>query len=309
MTSGYCQAGNCEFCRMDGCEHGCHAPAEGDIKPGLHFDLDEAIYHSHPTSLSVSGAKKLLPPSCPAKFKAALDGGEEHKAVFDQGKVAHTLVLGKGASIAVAPFADWRTAVAREFKQQAYDDGLTPILAVDYAKAKQLADSVLSHPIASALFTGGEAEVSAFWTDPATGVDCRARFDYLPEPVKGKRLIVPDLKTALSAHPGEFGRAAAKFHYAMQDAWYSDALKALDLDPDPAFVFVTVEKEPPYIVTVGQLRAEDKRLGRGLNDKARRIYRECMANDHWPAYTAPNEIAEISLPHWHHTEYEEYLLS
>lgn len=310
IQSGFCDVGNCDHCRKADCPHECHTAEQatpGEIKPGLHFDLDEALYHSHPTSLSVSGAKKLLPPSCPAKFKAAQEAGEEHKAVFDLGKVAHTLVLGKGAEIAVAPFEDWRTKAAREFREQAYDDALTPVLAADYARSKQLADSVLAHPLAAALFVGGEPEVSAFWTDPVTGVDCRARFDYLPEAVAGKRLIVPDLKTALSSHPGEFGKAAAKFFYAMQDAWYTDACIALGLDPDPAFVFVTVEKEPPYLVTVGQLRAEDKRLGRGLNDRARRIYRECVENDHWPGYSPPTEIAEISLPYWHRSEYEEYL--
>ena len=47
-------------------------------KPGLYPDLDEAVYRSQTDWLSVSGAKKLLPPSCPAKFKASL-GVEEHK--------------------------------------------------------------------------------------------------------------------------------------------------------------------------------------------------------------------------------------
>ena len=278
-----------------------------EIKPGLHFDLPESEYHSHPTSLSVSGAKKLLPPSCPAKFKAALDGPEEHNANFDYGKCAHALVLGKGADIEVAPFEDWRPKAAREFRAEAYANGKTPILAAEYEKAKTLAASVASHPIAAALFTGGEAEVSAFWTDPATGVSCRARFDYLPEAVAGRRLVIPDLKSALSAHPEEFGRSAGRFHYAMQDGWYCDAAKALDLDPDPAFLFVAVEKEPPYIVTVGQLRDEDKRLGRALNDRARRIYRECVESESWPTYTQPDEIAEIALPSWHHYQYEEFL--
>lgn len=347
IPSGFCEVGSCGYCRKGDCPCSCHTKTSGarvnvadtavpheavpgskagtegalldsrpgqpapasDIKPGLHFDLDERIYHSHPTSLSVSGAKKLLPPSCPAKFKAARDAGEEHSDAFDFGKCAHKLILGKGTEIAVAPFEDWRTKAAREFKAEAHAEGKSPILALDYAKAKALADSVAAHPLASVLFSGGEAEVSAFWTDPETGVECRARFDYLPEVVDGKRLVVPDLKTAFSAHPVEFGRAAAKFHYAMQDAWYTDACRAVGLDPDPAFVFVTVEKEAPYIVTVGQLRSEDKRLGRGLNDKARRIYRECVRTGQWPTYASPNEVAEIRLPAWHINEYEEWLQS
>lgn len=281
----------------------------GDLKPGLHFDLPEADYHAQRASLSVSGAKKLLPPSCPAKFKAALELGEEHRAQFDFGKVAHALALGKGADFDVAPYEDWRSKAAREFRDEAYAAGRTPILAADHAKAVELAAAVAAHPLAGALFTGGEAEVSAAWTDRATGVNCRARFDYLPEQVDGKRLLIPDLKTALSAQPGEFGRSAGRFHYAMQDQWYTDAARALGLDDDPAFLYVVVEKDPPYIVTVGQLREEDKKLGRALNDKARRIYAECLDTDTWPAYTQPDEIAEIALPVWHHNDYEEIAFS
>lgn len=280
-----------------------------ELKTGLHFDVPEDDYHAQRDSLSVSGAKKLLPPSCPAKFKAALEIGEEHKATFDFGKVAHALVLGKGADFEVAPYEDWRSKAAREFRDDAYEAGRTPILATDHAKALALAEAVRAHPLAGALFTGGEAEVSASWTDPATGVECRARFDYLPEKVNGRRLLIPDLKTALSAQPSEFGRAAGRFHYAMQDQWYTDAARALGIDDDPAFLFVVVEKEPPYIVTVGQLREEDKKLGRALNDKARRIYAECVATDTWPAYTQPDEIAEFALPVWHHNDYEEVAYS
>jgi len=280
-----------------------------ELAHGLHFDLPEVDYHGQRDSLSVSGAKKLLPPSCPAKFKASLEGGEEHKATFDFGKVAHALVLGKGADFEVAPYEDWRSKAARDFRDDAYADGRAPILATDHAKAQALAASVAAHPLAGALFSGGEAEVSAAWIDPATGVHCRARFDYLPEKVKGKRLLIPDLKTALSAQPGEFGRSAGRFLYAMQDQWYTEAAIALGLDDDPAFLFVTVEKDPPYIVTVGQLREEDKKLGRALNDKARRIYAECTATDTWPAYTQPDEIAEIALPVWHHNDYEEIAYS
>lgn len=280
-----------------------------ELKDGLHFDMPESDYHAQRDSLSVSGAKKLLPPSCPAKFKAALELGEEHKPTFDVGKVAHAVVLGKGADFEVAPYEDWRSKAARDFRDETYEAGKTPILAADFAKVQALAEAIKAHPLAAALFTGGESEVSAAWTDPATGVKCRARFDYLPEKVDGKRLLIPDLKTALSAQPGEFGRSAGRFHYAMQDQWYTDAARALGLDDDPAFLFVVVEKEPPYIVTVGQLREEDKKLGRALNDKARRIFAECLATDTWPAYTQPDEIAEFALPVWHHNDYEEIAYS
>lgn len=276
-----------------------------ELTPGLYADLPAADYHAAHDWLSASGAKKLVPPSCPAKFKAALEFGEERKPHFDLGTAAHTRILGKGEAIVVVDADDWRGKDAREARDLAYMEGKTPILARDNAVIDGMAASLEAHPIAPLLMRDGDSEVSAFWIDDATGVQCRARFDYLPKPQEGRRLVIPDLKTAVSSEPMEFARAAGRFHYAMQDQWYSSAVRALGLDPDPAFLFVVIEKDAPYIVTVCQLSDDDKRLGRALNDRARRIFRECTEADEWPTYHSG--IADIQLPPWHHNAYEDFL--
>lgn len=272
-------------------------------KPGL-YDMTAADYHGHHDWLSVSGAKKLIPPSCPAKFKAQ-QGVEEHKPIFDLGKAAHTRVLGEGDEVVVVDAPDWRGKEARLARDAAYEQGKVPILAADNVVIDAMAASLEAHEIAPLLFATGKAEQSAFWVDQETGVRCRARFDWLPDKQTGRRLIIPDLKTAVSSEPAEFGRSAARFHYAMQDQHYSGAATALGLDDDPAFVFVVIEKEAPYIVTVCELTEDDKRLGRAMNDKARRIFAECLATNEWPTYNAG--VAQVSLPAWHHYAYEEFL--
>jgi hypothetical protein len=260
-------------------------------------------YHAH-DSLSASGAKLLLPPSCPAKYRAKMDAEPEHKGVWDFGKVVHTLVLGDGEDFEVVykvtrdkqrvPAEDYATKSAAEHAAEIRAAGKVPIFEAQHATAVAVAESVKRHRIAAALFASGKAEQSAFWSDPRTGVQRRARFDWLPDKVEGRRLIVPDLKTARSAEPWTFGRAAADYGYAMQAAWYLDAVRALGLDPDPAFVFVVVEKEPPYVVTVCQLDDEAMHVGRSLNRTALRIYAECKATDTWPGYS--DDIATVSLP-------------
>lgn len=275
---------------------------------GLHYDLDERAYRGQHDWLSASGIKKILPPFAPAKFKAQQDGDEEFSDTFDFGKAAHHLVLGVGADIAVAPYENWATKAAREFKADAREAGQSPILAADYAKAMAMAKAVAEHPVASALFSGGEPEVSAFWVDPATDVPCRARFDYLPEKVEGRRLIVPDYKTAASAHPEKFAKAVADYGYHIQQEHYSDALRALGIDEDPAFLFVVQEKEEPYLINVIPLDEDAARLGRALADKGRRLYRECTRTGRWPGYTPSDEIAEpVSLPGYYAFKAEEYV--
>jgi hypothetical protein len=277
-------------------------------EPGVYPDLDAADYHRQHDWLSVSGAKKLLKPSCPAKFKAAMDGAtDEHKPHFDLGKAAHTRVLGDGETVVVVDALDWRSKDAREQGDAAYAEGKVPILVADNAVIDAMAASLEAHPIAPLLFATGKAEQSIFWTDPDTGVKCRSRLDWLPDKQEGKRLIIPDLKTAVSSEPGEFSRAAARFHYAMQDDQYREAVRAVGIDEDPAFVFAVIEKEPPYVVTVGQLDRDAQQLGRDLNNKARRIYAACLATDTWPGYT--DEVAPLSLPIWHFNDFEEYAAS
>jgi len=275
------------------------------VKPGLYPSMPAEEYHVYP-GLSASGAKLLLPPSCPAKYRAKMDAEPpEHKDVWDFGKVVHTLVLGEGEEFEAVAFDSWRTKAAQEQRVAIRAAGKTPILLADYAIAVDCAESVQAHPIASALFVNGLAEVSAFWSDPETGIQRRARFDWLPDSVDGRRLIIPDLKTAKSAEPFAFGRAAADYGYAMQAAQYVDAAKALGLDPDPAFLFVVVEKEDPFVVTVCQLDDEAMHVGRALNRTALRIYAECIETDTWPGYT--KDIATVSLPGYFIYRTEEFI--
>ena len=265
-------------------------------KPGLYPDLGEEDYRAHVDWLSVSGAKKLLPPSCPAKFKALL-GVEEHRPQFDVGKAFHAAVLGNGSEVVVVDADSWRSAAAREARDAAYTAGKVPLLIEDAAVVEAMAESVRRHDTARHLFVGGASEVSAFWVDEATGVQCKARFDYLPEKQEGRRLIVPDLKSAVSADPGEFSRAAARFGYVMQQVHYSNALRHLGIEADPAFLFVVVEKEPPHLVNVGQFAEEDDiRATATALDKALRLYRDCTATDTWPGWPG---VTDLSLPTWH----------
>ena len=265
-------------------------------KPGLYPDLSETDYRAQHEWLSVSSAKKMLPPSCPAKYRATV-GVEEHRPQYDIGKAFHAAVLGDGAEVVVVDALDWRGKEAREARIAAYERGAVPILAAEAELVANMAAAVQAHDTAPHLFKGGAAEVSAFWVDEATGVQCKARFDYLPEKQPDRRLIVPDLKSAVSADPGEFARAAARFGYIQQQIHYSSALRHLEIDPDPAFLFVVVEKDHPHLVNVGQFaKAEDIALTAAALDKALRLYAECLATDTWPGWSG---VTDLELPTWH----------
>lgn len=284
--------------------------------PGVYPDLPAADYHAQHDWLSNSGSKLLLKPSCPAKFKAAQTKGEEHKRHFDLGKVVHTLTLGDGDEFVVVqaktkqgePYDanDYLTVAAKAHRDAIYASGKVPILRSELDLAAGMAKAVREHDLSGPLLSNGIPEVSLFWVDEATGVKCRARLDWWPNPVEGKRPLVPDLKSAVSSEPGEFSRNAARFGYHRQDRWYYDGIRACGLAADPAFLFVIVEKDNPHVVTVGQFTDKaDLALAAAMNDKARRLFAECTATDRWPGYV--EGIADLSLPAWHHYQNEEYL--
>jgi hypothetical protein len=267
-----------------------------EVNPGIYTDLDEVTYHAD-AALSASGAKKLLPPSCPALFQWERENGQQPKAVFDIGKAAHAKVLGAGAEVVVVDADNWMTKSAKEQRTAAYAEGKTPVLRADADRIDGMAAAIRRHPVASALFDPdhGRPEVSGFWHDQTHGVDRRLRVDWMPD-TDGGRLVVPDYKTCESADPGAIARAAANFRYHMQHPWYLDGLHALEVAEELAFIFVFQMKAPPYLVTVVELDTEAVHAGRALNDQALQVFAECSATGVWPGFS--DDIELISLPGW-----------
>lgn len=271
---------------------------------GAYPDVPEEQYHADRGSLSVSGAKLLLPPSCPEKFRWAMDNVRKPKKEWDFGHVAHSLVLGKGAEFVVldpavhglkadgkpsekpSSTAAWKIAAAEARKQ-----GRTPISLDDFTRAQAMAVKVLAHPTAGPMFDEGRAEIALYHTDSETGVQLRGRVDWL-EP-NGD---IADYKTSTTANPTELVRKFWTLSYFMQAAWYRDLAIALGIAENPRFRFVVQEKEPPYVVTVVKYDDQAIEEGRRLNRQAIRLYADCMERGVWPGYS--DDVETISLPGW-----------
>jgi hypothetical protein len=166
-------------------------------RPGV-YDMDEVTYFSDPVpvgSLSASGAKLLLPPSCPALFRHAADNPPKAKREFDIGHAAHKYVLGVGTELVSVEANDWRTTKAKEAAKAARAEGKIPLLAREVAQVKAMAAALRRNPYAAALLNPerGKPEQSIFWFDETFGIWRRARLDWLPDVGRG-RFIVPDYK-------------------------------------------------------------------------------------------------------------------
>lgn len=261
---------------------------------GIYGDLDHDDYHAHP-ALSSTGARLLTDPSCPALYRYATDHPTDREVTdaLEWGQAYHTLILGAGPEVVVVDAPDWRTKSAQAERAEVRASGGVPLLAAKHAEILAQVAAVKARPFVARLLSAGSPEVSLFWTE-FNGVECRARLDWLPTPDSG-RLILPDFKTARSAHPRTFARTAAVEHgYAQQADWYLRGCRALGLaDQRAAFVFIAQEKTPPYLVQPIQLDAEAMRVGEILNDRALETYRICAQSGRWPGYSDGVELASL----------------
>jgi hypothetical protein len=262
-------------------------------EPGV-YDMDDADYHRDPVaggSLSSTGARRLLAPSCPAKFRWYADH-PEIKATYDFGHAAHRAVLGIGAEIAVFGYDSWRTNAAKADKEAAREAGLVPMLEADAEVVTDMAIALREHPVAGRLFRAGHgtAERTLVWPDRATGVMRRARLDWMTGGA-GRKLIIADYKTCDRADPASCARSIFTYGYHAQGDWYRDGAYELGLHNGGSIGFVLVfqEKTPPYVVTVAEPDDEALLWGSVLNAKAIDVYRHCTATGTWPGYSLPGQ--------------------
>lgn len=261
--------------------------------PGIYADISNADYHRDEALGSTS--LKTLATRTPAHWKWESEH-PVHKDVYDVGTVAHSLILEDDASgVIIVDAADWRTKAAKDAKEEARAEGKIAMLQKEYAPIIAMRESVMRHPLAKAAFTGHRAEESAFWDEGGLMLKCR------PDAWQPGMLV--DLKTVRSANPNDFGKTAHEFGYHQSAAHYIDGAKAATGEELP-FHFVLVEKTAPYFVSVVELDIEAVNLGRQLNDRAKRIYRECADSGNWPGYPSNQTIY---LPAWAIYQAEELL--
>lgn len=170
--------------------------------------------------------------------------------------------------------------------------GKTILSAEDYKTCLAIRDAVHRHPLAAGLLTGGKAEQSFYAVDQETGELIKCRTDYRHD----SGAMIVDVKTTDDASPAGFGKSAANYRYTVQTAWYNGVLDAAFGEHPGDWVFLAVEKDPPY--AIGVYFTEPEQLIRASIVARRDFLRivEHKRRGYWPDYaTAPLPLA---LPSW-----------
>jgi hypothetical protein len=211
---------------------------------------------------------------------------------FDIGTCAHSILL-EGIEVAEVVQADsWRTAWAKEARDEIRSRGKVPLLPKQWDELHAMVDAVAVQIQALDLdpipLTDGKPEQTMVWSED--GVLCRARIDWLHS--NGD---VCDVKTTSRLAVG-WDRGPLFDHGCdVQASLYRRGLIALT-GIEPKWTWLVIETQPPYGLIPYRLTAPVLALGDAKVDRALHLWRECLANDSWPLY--PAEPVDAQLPPW-----------
>lgn len=196
----------------------------------------------------------------------------KHRATFKPtlamaiGSAVHDMCL-EGGENTVRGGADRRGKQWSEAFADAEATGKLLLTAGDYDIARDVADSVLFHPV-GAKMAGPDTvnEASFFAKCPMTGMDIKCR----PDSYDDKTGVIFDIKTCQSSAPKDVEADIRKYGYALQAAWYMYVMQNAGYTAD-RFVFVFVEKTAPFAVNCCELTYEyidwaDVQMHKALRD-------------------------------------------
>lgn len=256
------------------------------------YDMSNADYHAH-SAISKSGLDKIA--ISPAHYLAYKQGETKRTAALDFGGALHDFILLPETfaqnHIVLPEDFNARLKASQEQLKEWEDCGKNIVKYSDFEKIQAMAQSVKAHPSANGLLQNGRAEVSIFWQDEETGEACRCRPDYW-----NQHNIIVDLKTTQDASPQGFAKSIANYRYHVQAAFYMQGVYAVTGKYPKGFVFIAIEKEPPYAVGVYALDENALALGRELFQRDLRTLHEAKQSQQWQAYNP--KIETLSLPAW-----------
>lgn len=280
-------------------------PQRGDFEQAQMVDMDVREYHTDWTRMNFSSLKhiKKSPKKYIYELSRAQSGESDIKDHYRIGQAAHLAILEpeefKRRFLAMPDFGPMQSSKNRALRDEwiASQPKDSIVLAWDEL---DLVTGMINEIAKETghLFKKGKFEQTIHFTDQDTGIKCRARLDMITEGSNGPLIV--DLKTTKDNDAESFSRDMARFMTHMQMAFYADAVSQV-IKRSVDVALVTVEKEPPFDVTVDIMSEEDIELGRQWYKWALGIYGMCLKQGRWPGKAGGN-IRQIKLPKWVHNE-------
>jgi exodeoxyribonuclease VIII len=242
---------------------------------------------------------------CPAKYRYIKDHPEDREETdaLTFGRAIHSAILTPdefAKDFTLLPKFVGRGAVNAKRAWAEENASKTPLKPDSYEKIERMREALFNSVIARKLFWDwqGDSELTALWAsqlDPSVPpVLCKGRMDRVVTSPDGNKIIV-DLKTTESADPHDFPRKCFyQYRYHVQAASYIDGLRDASGDNVDSFIFVAIEKEPPYLIACYVSDDAFLQVGRAHYLKNVKTYAECCLSGNWPGY--PTELIPLTSP-------------
>jgi hypothetical protein len=216
------------------------------------------------------------------------------------GSAVHTAVLEPGLfadTYAVAPVCDKRTTKGKKTWADfcAANEGKEILKKDEYTQCCEMSREAGKNPtIRELCFMKGFTEMSFVWIDEDTGVLCKGRIDRFSR-LWGNSVIA-DLKTTENASEDAWKREVVKYQYHTQAAFYMDGLQTISPAEARKFLWLALEKKPPYALAIYEPDAATIGKGRSMYRNYLRQYLKANTSGEWPGYD--QGIQALLLPDW-----------
>lgn len=209
------------------------------------------------------------------------------------GRVAHTLVFEPqqfASEYVIWEGGDRRGKEWLAFKAE--HEGRTIFKPNEIDVAVGIADAVRRHPLVQPYLDDGVFEEPVFWTDPDTGLECKAKPDW----VQPTRRVLVDLKTTQSTHGRRFGAQAARLGYHLQLAMYAMGVEAAHGWKPTKVCIIAVESEAPYDVAIFEIDRETLMIAEMEVKELMMQLLACRRANAWPGRYVEEQA--LQLPAW-----------
>jgi hypothetical protein len=230
---------------------------------------------------------KTLIQSCPAELKHELDNGREPASKeMDLGQVVHQLVLG-GCKFEEVDADSYRTAAAREHRDDIRARGFTPLLSKELEPLRALAMHIkfeIEEKLGLAV-SDMRCERTIEWLKPI-GKGLLLRCEGTPD--AEFKADVLDLKVGEEPNPDIWDVKLYNMCYDVQAAAYREATGAA------RHHIVAAQMGGAGLVSVLPVSESYLAIGQDRWDESCETFARCIDTDTWPAY-APRTITP---PDW-----------
>jgi hypothetical protein len=233
-------------------------------------------YFSH-EALSNSGIKQIL--KSPRKFRYWTDTEKADSSDFRIGRALHNIVLEpERPRILLYDQTQTFQSKAGQAFLAANPDSIC-LTADEYATVSGMAESIASNHSVSRLIASCPVREAEIYGQELTAFG----------PIKSKAMVdamssglILDLKTTRD-DPGDFLWTGKRFGYDIQAAWYRHMAYTHVDGNMREFVFIVVEKNPPYEIALYQTKPETFEKGWEKCAEGIEAYGQCMSLNRWPA--------------------------